>query len=368
MQYYQCHCLRHQGAKCTLCVEACPYGALQWSTRSGGKPELRRDEAQCRACGLCACVCPVGIFAPHPANAQVVHCLCLLPEKKHLVLLCQACVHEALPDTIDTTQCHVLRLPACPSALHPSVYAAFVALGIRRVDCLCAACERCELYDNGRGMRHTQQVWQHLLGNTFSIHTNHSAHAGTNNCQVLPVASPPLSRRDFLKSMLMPSATHKVLQALLGMKAEQWVDARHPVLSREFRNILHACKGVFAPDTPLPPLVRHASFTVDSQLCTACGSCARVCPTGAMFTAHNGAQFTLNHVLGLCVDCGLCHTVCHDGALQHRHTTMLVAHWLSREPQLLFKHAVRHCRRCRALFRPMRQEAGLCRFCEARYE
>jgi Fe-S-cluster-containing hydrogenase component 2 len=46
-----------------MCLEACPEGAILRIEQPGGKFEYRSEDHLCIGCGICAGICPCGIWA-----------------------------------------------------------------------------------------------------------------------------------------------------------------------------------------------------------------------------------------------------------------------------------------------------------------
>jgi Fe-S-cluster-containing hydrogenase component 2 len=45
-----------------MCLEACPEGAIRRLDKDGGKYEYVSDDHLCIGCGICAGICPCGIW------------------------------------------------------------------------------------------------------------------------------------------------------------------------------------------------------------------------------------------------------------------------------------------------------------------
>jgi Ni,Fe-hydrogenase III small subunit/formate hydrogenlyase subunit 6/NADH:ubiquinone oxidoreductase subunit I len=82
--------------------------------------------------------------------------------------------------------------------------------------------------------------------------------------------------------------------------------------------------------TERDPLGAPASFgfpVIDFARCTACGECARVCPTGAIDTASAGAdKKTVTLSYAACIQCRACVTGCPEQAVSASHSVEVAAY------------------------------------------
>src|SRR5438132_6215789 len=71
--------------------------------------------------------------------------------------------------------------------------------------------------------------------------------------------------------------------------------------------------------TETNPFGTHVSFgfpIIDFMRCTACGECARVCPSGAIHTeTHDSGRKTLSLSYASCIQCRECVTKCSEQAV-----------------------------------------------------
>jgi Ni,Fe-hydrogenase III small subunit/Pyruvate/2-oxoacid:ferredoxin oxidoreductase delta subunit len=75
--------------------------------------------------------------------------------------------------------------------------------------------------------------------------------------------------------------------------------------------------GVVTEKDPLASRVELGFPTIDFARCTACGDCARACPTGALRLGPGEATSarTLSLAYGSCIGCRECVHACRDGAI-----------------------------------------------------
>jgi heterodisulfide reductase subunit A len=91
---YPDRCINARGGKCSICFEACPYGAID--NRPGSGEPTRIIPAKCHGCGTCVAECPHNAITQHHfTDAQIiaqVHALLAdRPEEKILAFTCRWC-------------------------------------------------------------------------------------------------------------------------------------------------------------------------------------------------------------------------------------------------------------------------------------
>ncbi len=91
---YPDRCVNARGGKCTICYDACPYGAID--NRPGSGEPTRIIPAKCHACGTCVAECPHNAITQHHFTdgqvlAQIHALLADRPEEKVLAFTCRWC-------------------------------------------------------------------------------------------------------------------------------------------------------------------------------------------------------------------------------------------------------------------------------------
>ncbi|MCU0521996.1 MAG: hydrogenase iron-sulfur subunit [Anaerolineae bacterium] len=91
---YPDRCINSKGGKCTICYDACPYGAID--NRPGSGEPSRIISAKCHACGTCVAECPHNAITQHHFTdgqvlAQIHALLADKPEEKVLAFTCRWC-------------------------------------------------------------------------------------------------------------------------------------------------------------------------------------------------------------------------------------------------------------------------------------
>lgn len=277
-------CAAEQG--CRLCLQGCPYQALE-----EGDGALKVVRERCEGCGLCAPLCPVGAI-DLPANGikavrAEVRALLTFPEKR-------------LPQRVVAFTCRCGALPQGDAVLPPSIFPV-------EVPCL--------------GMLPLEVV---LL--VFAL-------GGTG------VALPDAASCPHRASATVRGRTQVVADLLeaLGLGRERLAEL--PQEKGAQIQALHYLASL-PPLTPLEPLpegglpalllalaqraharVRQGHSAVPlglvqvSTACTLCGTCATLCPPQALAYHEGESEATLTFDPARCTACGLCVPACPEKAI-----------------------------------------------------
>jgi ferredoxin len=96
---------------------------------------------------------------------------------------------------------------------------------------------------------------------------------------------------------------------------------------------------------PAHPILPAGLPVMDPAACTACETCGRVCPTGALIAGETATAWVLRLNPPRCVGCGVCVESCHRGALR-------LAETVTADAAVRNLHVVprRRCERCGRLY------------------
>jgi ferredoxin len=131
---------------------------------------------------------------------------------------------------------------------------------------------------------------------------------------------PPISRRDLfhLASKEGQSAIGRLLVGGYLPSKDKLPRDRQRVL-----NAIHVLNARAGSDNPTLTGLGYALVSI-SEACTACGICARVCPTSALqFEKLADSSYRLLFTPGTCVACEACYYVCTPKAITINHTPAL---------------------------------------------
>ncbi len=68
------------------------------------------------------------------------------------------------------------------------------------------------------------------------------------------------------------------------------------------------------------------TVSVDTEKCSGCGICARICPGSALEVVDKKARMVV-HELPQCMSCGDCMAICPEGAIKVASPTVLTGHF-----------------------------------------
>ena len=341
---------------CDACVRACAFDALRLL------PTITLDEKRCTACGACLHVCPVDAVRGDDGVAKLLN---LAPRFETAQTVELACARHPGAEQGPASSELVLRSGGCLAALGPSAYASLRALGFQRILIRLDACAGCPLSAARPQIEASLVSARNLLDAVEAASALESVDAPAPDWTTRPVYAvnnPPVSRRSLFR-LFAAEAPRVAARALLPVEAETAETAQRP---RERRRLLNALQRMMPPPLPLGEGSSREGAGVRtvsqgekglpfvhldaSEECTACGTCARVCPTGALrFSLADDNTSRLSFQAAACTDCGVCLDLCEPGALSRQPVTDPGA--ITAQASLTLREGEVHvCEKCGARF------------------
>jgi len=294
--------------RCGRCVQECPEDALRTGRDVLGAPPLV-DASRCGACSRCLDVCPSGALSldGHDPRTLAKRLQALLrgddgPAAPALVIACQTAVEPlhrlgqrgGLPGWL------VLEL-TCLGGVGSTWHLAALAAGARTVQVLpCARCmERVSLT---REIRFTRD----LLADLGDVDA-------ARRVGVLPMGGPRLQRAvlaaDGLTALVDETGADP-------MPASGAIDTSPRVAAWAVGELQRALDG---PGGGWPRVIQGVGAPLGvlraAEGCTACGVCARTCPTRALSLSTGVGSTELVLDPAACTGCGVCLLTCPEGVL-----------------------------------------------------
>jgi ferredoxin len=343
-----------RSSACQACLDICPAGAI-----SPDKPPKMEPE-KCQRCLACLTACPVGAFKADDSVVSLLNAVSHL-EGGALELLCEK---NANANSGSAESCTGIRVRGCLAGLGSGTYVALAAFGLERILVRTDACDSC----NWRSLpslvikqineaRRLLEGWQRaeLLQRVVELDQS-------SDRPLWEAANPPLSRRDMFR-MLGQQGKVAMARAIEHERTE--------VEHRPGRNRMRLTSAV--AHLPAPTLdctsdladMNFAAISV-SEACTACGVCARACPTNALRFEKNeeSTEFNLKLSVRDCIGCEICRHVCAPSAISLDHAPTF-AKVFGQDIITLRGGELTKCKHCGILM-AARPDTQLCLLCEYR--
>ncbi len=305
-------------AGCSLCLEACPYGALGLA---GGRVAL--EKLRCEGCGICVTTCPTEAISlsSHSQPALAAQLGTLLDQTVGNIRprsIIYTCPKARMPARLAKAPAWLPVTLPCTGMVVPTWLLMPLTMGAAAVRVL--PCEGCRARGFVQGR---VDFCRQLLGRVG--------------------LSPDLVGIDLPDGHIEPEVSPSELPAAGDLSLSH----RPEVLAELARRLTPADFQFAHPWSPL------GVVDVRPEACTGCGMCAGVCPTGALAFESSEHGVSLSFEPARCAGCGLCLRVCpelRNGAIAVERAVDLGR--LRRGRVTLYRASVTRCTRCGAPVAP----------------
>lgn len=345
-------------ATCRMCADECPVGAIHVGDA------VILDAEACVECGACAHACPVGAFDAPDLATTLLRCVSRLSDHRAVEL---ACAHRPIDERSVRPVDAALVVGGCLAALGPSTYAGLYALGVERIDVCMETCDGCPANARVTIERTLQKARLALRPWDVQIDAITTPEEGpTRPRPVFDANHPPVSRRRLLHPLAEEDADRLIAALVLDDESPSGRKAPAP----ERQRLLNALRLLPATGQAMCPAPLAGQIFMQHGVeaeCSACGACARACPTGALTldVRDDRGVFTLSHRAAICAGCGVCIDLCERGVLAPSGVPFFSA-LQSGEEAVITAGTFRRCARCGARM-PAGDGAGdLCELCAFR--
>ncbi len=367
---------RHKEAPCRRCIEACPSQAI-----TEGEP-VALDAERCAGCGLCLHICPTEAFlGPGDGGSKLLRVLGSLDEGDVEL----ACDRKADLSLARAKVSYVVKVKPCLASLSlPTLLAAVIQKKTSHRTGLATniwlndePCRTCPIGAVQSEVRRTMAAANRLLA-AFGLGARIFTYRGSpellpRNQRKRPVVQgdiPHYSRRDFFGSL-----RNQTRRAWVNLAAESLAEDIPPAVEDKLPHQLPSGRRsltriLYHLGQPAVESIEASGLSLGTvsinRDCTACGLCARLCPSGALTFAGHDRRFTIGFTPVDCLGCTICTLICPSKAASFRpevDTRSLVAG----APQTLHAGRLGSCRVCGAHCTERHNEP-LCFVCQRRQE
>ena len=344
-------------SNCERCVEVCPVQAIQ-----PGSPPNFQSEA-CTGCLACLPICPSAAFAAKDELKSLLTCLSRI-NNGPVEILCSKNPHVDLGISANIP---ALGIKNCLAGIGTGGFLAMAALGIDSIFVRNESCQDCPF---GRlsslielQIEQANQILQTLNQPGSFKSATFEELLPTPARRIWDADNPPLSRRDLFH--MITSGGKVALAQSLALENQR--DVRQPGMDqRRMVTAIRLLGGESPPGTTRLEGLPFATIRVSSA-CTACGTCVRSCPNGALEMAfdEDQQQFLLAIRPADCNGCAVCSHVCGTQAIEIEQSPAFQEIFTNSVFRILSEGKLQRCKRCSQLFAPA-NSATLCPVCEYR--
>ena len=261
---------KYRFSDCAACAEICPANAI-----TKGKPPVLNLKA-CQGCLACLPVCPVGAFTADDAVAPLLNAVTHL-EGAALELLCDRNPRAELGFSENSTG---IRVRGCLAGLGPGAYLALAAFDLEHILVRTDACSACVWETLGGQVEAQVNQARQLLGGWGKAEILETVSKLENPVErpLWKATNPPLSRRD----LFLLAARQGQIAIARSIEDGQPRSGHRP--GRDRLRILGAVAHLPTPESMETFGLGELDFATlsVSDDCTACGACARACPTSSV--------------------------------------------------------------------------------------
>lgn len=322
----RCLNTRHVRAGCRRCVAICPTAAI---TLASGVPEV--EATACIGCGACVPVCPTDAVTAGDAPERRLLGVCQSIDGGSVTVACMA---NPQPRA-DALGGPTVRHSRCLASLSADQLMGLAGDGTRRLELDMSWCQTCAIGTAADSVIAAVETIEALIPARPAM----VAMVGLPGAVDEPMATgsteavvdsnrPSMSRRGLFSSMrkraegavqrgreIAPPPLRRTRGPVLA-RLPQSVPASRGRLLEHLGHVQLGDQGTDIPATQVP----FAEVLISSS-CSACGLCARYCPTGSLSFVTTASpadarnSFILSFRMSTCIDCGICAVACPEGAV-----------------------------------------------------
>jgi Pyruvate/2-oxoacid:ferredoxin oxidoreductase delta subunit len=329
----------YRAANCILCQDVCPVQAIEVHA---GKAAV--DSATCVNCGVCVQACPTEVFAEstsieiqlvaeiNRSNHDAVELVC--PLALEISPSGEILVRSKLP----LASCHASS--RCLGALSTADLLELSQMGERSVslnDSVCLDCPIGEVQEQILTIVRQANTWLANYGREPSVLTYSSLMSDDESGGILRHAILPPS----------PNTRRSFLRKALGLDQAKETTALTHVPKARQRLLAYLSKLEERSEALNTSGLPVTNVKIDADRCSACGLCAKFCPTGGIEFVADEEVFGVLFSAEACVDCGICALACPESAIAYA-DELPGGFSVDERPRRLASGFLEQCLRCNA--------------------
>lgn len=334
---------------CTVCADLCPVEAISFA-ESSKLPRI--DPELCRHCMACLPACPTGAFTADDAVPDLVRCAELLHSEQLEVM----CIHH--PDLNRGPGDAAVRVRGCLAGLGSGAYLTLAARGVPAVSIRVDACNHCpwgNLQTSVGAQVARAEAVLNLWDNPTAFSLVRDTEATWQERPVYRAESPPFTRRALAQMAREPEGEHVI-------SGKQPFHER----LRTLGSLQHLPPLTESTLTGTLPAEAGFAIVYVDDACSACGTCGRACPAGALAVEVTDDWFRLTLASQACLACDVCAHLCPEEAIVVDHEPIIAGIFGETHLFLLHEGEARRCARCNAPFAPRQPDDKHCEICDFR--
>lgn len=325
---HKCSLLRHKQSKCKRCVDNCPKQAITISRTISIEKEL------CAGCGICAALCPNGVFELSRFSPDSI----IDAVKSHFKKNPDRTLNYSCSEQSSTTG--ALKVPCLAGLGEAALLLPFI-FGAENVSLYTGQCFVCELSTALTVIEETVDAASHLL-NSIGRPAGIALSADPDLCPIEENShevAPAFDRRDFFYKLKKKTAG-AVCDLVQLEETESEISRDKIKVPAKTKLLVSVLKALGKPANKNIS-AEDISFTElrISDSCTGCGYCAFFCPTQALEFAKTDTEFALNFNPADCTGCNLCLDICAANSV-HRNRKVDLTKIFSDETDVIFEKDV----------------------------